>query len=130
MYGRDSQKLKVEKIVENLSTKYPSIDKDDHKLIVSTTLDNYFSEKGIKEFYKTNFEKLKIPVVMKHIKENTHNFFYIESHCRGEDMYRMLDEIPLTELQVAAYYNPEIDPFAGLRQFAMQYKMEKNVCKN
>ncbi len=122
MYGENVTPEMIDALVLDLSKKHPGIAKEDTHLIVSATLDNYCSEQGIRRFYEKNAEKLKLPVVMDHIRTNTHQFFYIESHFSDDEGYRMLEDVPIEELKTAKTYSPYIDMFAGIEAFVAQHK--------
>ena len=92
-----------------LANKYPHVPRKDHKLIVSTTLDNYFSRDGVMAWYKEN-AKFLTPDVLAEIRSDLHHFFYCESHLVGEGY------IPLCEREnfraekesLAEMFGPEI----------------------
>ena len=121
MYGEGVTQEMVDGLVKDLWKTYSDIAEEDHRLIVSTTLDNYFSEEGILRFYETCAEKLKIPVVMDYIRADPHYFFHIESHFREEsDMFRMLEDTPIEKLRKMDRYDPNVtmrDRFAALEEF-------------
>ena len=122
MFGENVTEQIIDSLVDEFSEKLQGVDKKDTRLIVSITIDNYFSEQGLRRFMERNTEKLRLPVVMEHIRTDPHQFFYIESHLRGDEGYRMLEDVPLEELKTAKSYSPHVDMFAGIEEFVTQHR--------
>lgn len=112
MYGENVTTEQIETLVDNLSKKFSKINREDTAMIVSTTLDNYFSEQGVKHFFDSCYEKLQIPHVIEFIRSDPHFFFYVESHFQDETIYRMLEDVPLDVLKKEKEYTVYKEPWA------------------